>query len=149
MKKILVSLTLAATLITSAFASDNIGVSKKIQDAFKKEFKGAEAANWQEVSRNGVYQVSFVFNQQRLNAYYDTEGTLLATGRYVEQKSLPLLVTRRLTEKYNQYEVAEVIEFTTENETSYIVKLNGEKQNLYIQAYTSGGSIVLKKDKKS
>lgn len=150
MKKNFVFAFLFALVVSgSAFANDPVGVSSVIKQSFEREFAGAQAVSWEVVAQNSIYHAAFVYNGERLNAYFDSEGSLLATGRYVKQESLPLLAARALQERYGNLNVVETIEFVTGSQTSYIVKLENEKIKMFVQAYGDGSTTVLKKDKKN
>lgn len=147
MKKIFVSALFAIAFSGAAFATGNETISKQIRQSFEKEFAGAQYVNWESFNEKDLYHATFVLNNVRLNAYFDKEGQLLATGRFVKQESLPMLVSKAITEKYKKQSVVEVIEFVTGNETSYIVKLQDDEKQLYVQAYYDGSTAVLKKSK--
>lgn len=150
MKKNLFFAVLVAVAVTgSAYANPEITVNSVVKQSFQKEFAGAQSVSWETINDKGLFHASFLFNGERLNAYFDAEGSLLATGRYVKQENLPMLVSRSINERFSQYQVAETIEFVTGTETSYIVKLENEKFKLFIKAHTDGANTILKKEKKN
>lgn len=147
-KNFLIALLVAVVFSGSAFANTGKSVNALVKQSFQKEFAGAQSVSWEVISDKDIFHASFIYNNERLNAYFDSEGTLLATGRYVKQENLPMLVSKGITVRYKQYDVLESIEFVTGSETSYIVKLENEKLSLYIQAHSDGTTTVLKKEKK-
>lgn len=147
MKKLFVSALLAIAFTGAAYATGNEGISKQIRMSFEKEFAGAQYVNWESLAEKDIYHATFVLNNERLNAYFNNEGRLLATGRFVKTESLPMLVTKGIMEKYNKHEIVEVIEFVADNETSYIVKLQSKEQQLFVRAFYDGNMAVLKKTK--
>lgn len=147
-KNFLIALLVAVVFSGSSFANTGKSVNALVKQSFQKEFAGAQSVSWEVISDKDIFHASFIYNNERLNAYFDAEGTLLATGRYVKQENLPMLVTKGITVRYKQYEVVEAIEFVSGSETSYIVKLENEKLSMYIQAYNDGNTTVLKKEKK-
>lgn len=150
MKKNYFFALLVAVLFTgSAFAHNGNTVNTQVKLSFQKEFAGAESVSWETIADKGIFHASFIYNNERLNAYFDTEGVLLATGRYVKKENLPMLVARGVQQRFSKYNMTESIEFVSNYETSYIVKLENEKFKLYIQAHTDGTSSVLKKEKKN
>ena len=150
MKKILFAILIAATISGTTVANDKLAVNTLVTQSFEKEFSGAQSVSWESLAAKNIFHASFIYNNERLNAYFDAEGTLLATGRYVKMENLPMLVAKGVAEKYGrQYEIRETIEFIESTETSYIVKLENEKSKLYIQAYGDGSTSILKKEKKN
>jgi hypothetical protein len=147
-KNFLIALLVAVVFSGSSFANTGKSVNALVKQSFQKEFAGAQSVNWEVISDKGIFHASFIYNNERLNAYFDSEGTLLATGRYVKQENLPMLVSRGIDVRYKQYDVLESIEFVTGSETSYIIRLENEKLSLYVQAYSDGSTTVLKKEKK-
>ena len=147
-KNFLIALLVAVVFSGSAFAYTGKSVNALVKQSFQREFAGAQSVSWETISDKDIFHASFIYNNERLNAYFDAEGTLLATGRYVKQENLPMLVTRSIATRYKQYNVLESIEFVTGSETSYIIKIENEKLSMYIQAHNDGSSTILKKEKK-
>jgi hypothetical protein len=147
-KNFLFALLVAVVFSGSAFANTGKSVNALVKQSFQKEFAGAQSVSWEVISDKDIFHASFIYNNERLNAYFDAEGTLLATGRYVKQENLPMLVTKGIATRYKQYDVLEAIEFVTGYETSYIVKIENEKLSMYVQAHNDGSTTLLKKEKK-
>lgn len=147
MKQFFATALLALGLSGAAFASENETINKQVRQSFEKEFSGAQYVNWEPIGTSELYHVTFVLKNERLNAYFDSEGQLLAMGRYVKQESLPLLISQKLDQKYKGHQILDVIEFIADNETSYIVRLQDQEKQLYVRAYYDGTTSVLKKSK--
>jgi len=148
-KNFLVALLVAVVFSGTSFANTGKSVNALVKQSFQREFAGAQSVSWEVISDKDIFHASFIYNNERLNAYFDAEGTLLATGRYVKQENLPMLVTKGVAVRYKQYNVLEAIEFVTGSETSYIIKLDNEKVSMYIQAHNDGSTTLLKKEKKN
>jgi hypothetical protein len=149
MKKFFISVALLAGIFSySAQAADGDKVSRHIQNALEKEFAGANSISW-EVLDNSIYQATFHYNEQLLNAFFDQDGNLVATGRDIKENVMPLLVYRAIKEKYHDYAITDVVELTTQGETSYILTLENEKTKLIVRAYDAGTINVFKKEKKN
>jgi len=148
-KNSLFAVLIAVVFTGTAFANTGNTVSKAVKESFQKEFAGAQSVSWETLVEKDIYHASFIYNNERLNAYFDGNGSLLATGRYLKAENLPMLITKGISDRFNRYDVVETIEFVTGNETSYIIKVENEKVKLYIQAYIDGSSVVLKKEKKN
>ena len=147
-KNFLIALLVAVVFSGSSFANTGKSVNALVKQSFQKEFAGAQSVNWEVISDKDIFHASFIYNNERLNAYFDSEGNLLATGRYVKQENLPMLVNKGIDIRYKKFDVLESIEFVTGSETSYIIRLENEKLSLYVQAHSDGSTTLLKKEKK-
>lgn len=148
MKKIFVH-TLFAVLVTgSVFANTGVSVSNKVQESFTREFAGAQGVRWESLSSKSIFHASFVYNNERLNAYFNNEGELIATGRYIKSESLPLLAGRAISNRFPNQTIEEVIEYVTGTETSYIVTVHNARRAVSAQVYLDGTVTVIKKEKK-
>jgi hypothetical protein len=161
MKKLFVSFTLFISVISTVVnaapvknndpempAKGSEKVSSRIQYAFKKQFAGAVALSWERLPEN-IYQVTFMHNNERLNAFYDDNAQLVAIGRFINEQSLPLSIQTNIARKYASYRLVNVIELTRSNETSYLLTFENEQFKLDVQAYNSGDMEVFKKEKRN
>ena len=114
MKKIL-SLVLFFAVTASIFASEGTTVDSKIEKALLKSFAGAKHITWQTISGEKIHQATFIYNEQRLNAFFDADGTLLATGRSISENTLPLLVSRKISEKFESFDIKDITEYVKGN----------------------------------
>ena len=151
MKKLVLTLVMFASFFGAAIASDGStkDVSNRVKASFNKEFAGATSVKWGLIRKENIYQAQFLYNNERLNAYFDSEGNLIATGRFVAVANLPLTLKRNVSEKYNEYSITEVVEYTANNETSYVLVLENERARLVVQGYINGGTSIFKKEKKN
>lgn len=148
MKKVIMYALFVVFVSGSAFANNEETVSNVVKQSFLQEFAGAQAVSWESLAAKDLYHASFIYNNERLNAYFNGEGKLIATGRYVKVESLPLLVSKGISSRFTKFSVVDVIELTSGTETSYIVSVENDKQVLYVQAYNDGSTSVIKKEKK-
>src|SRR5689334_12786268 len=149
MKKFFISVALLAGIFSySAQAADGGKVSRLVQNSFEKEFAGANSISW-EVLDHSIYEATFHYNHQTLNAFFDEDGNLVATGRDITEGALPLLVLKSVKEKYHDYTIKEIAELSTQGETSYLLTLENEKSTMIVRAYDSGAINVFKKVKKN
>jgi hypothetical protein len=126
----------------------NDKLSSRVQAAFKKEFTGASILSWERLKEN-IYVVQFVYKNERLNAFFDEEGQLVATGRFMNESSLPLMVKNIVADKYASYQLKQIIELTQNSETSYLLSFTNEQIKLEVQAYNNGNLSVIKKVKRN
>jgi hypothetical protein len=162
MKKFLVTLAVTISVCTqSALAGEvrsidqfdptpvSAPVNARIQAAFNKQFAGASFIKWSKVRNNVLYQASFNYHSERYNVYYDNEGRLVASSRFIQESNLPLLVKQSITRSYSSYRLLQVIELIQNDETSYLLTFGNERVLLEVQAYDNGATYQLKKEKKN
>src|SRR5215469_3790021 len=110
MKKSILSLAcLLMAFIGSARADDHItGVSQKVQRSFNEKFVGAREISW---TKEGEFnRASFNFNNQVLYAYFEADGTLVATARNILSDKLPLNLLFSLHREYSDYWISNLVE---------------------------------------
>lgn len=143
-----------ALLVTGAFsfsvkASDNDKIAPSVEKAFQKEFAGATYVKWAVLEKSDMYQANFIYNNERISAFFAEDGSLLAMGRFIPTANLPMLVSKTLHNRFADYEIKEVMEVVKGSETSYVVTVENEKARLIVNAYSTGGAYVFKKEKKN
>ena len=145
MKKIIATLAVIFSLSTSAtFAYDGKDVNQSVLKSFRKEFAGAQNATWQEVGP-GILRVSFSYQQKNVSAFFDADGDVIATSTYIAEEHLPLPVLKALNEKYADFKKTEIIEYTMDNETKYLVTVAKENETLVLKIGSTGYLEVYKR----
>jgi len=148
MKKILIFAAFSLLLIgNTAFASGEELVNQKVRESFNKEFSTAGGVRWKQLKNENIFEAQFIYNNQRLCAFYDENGQLLVISRAIPAASLPLLVTKKLNSQYKDYQIQEVIEYVNEGDTSYFLQLEKNNQRVIVQAYSSGSTRIFKKER--
>lgn len=148
MKKILSLVVLMAVMATATFASGGAKVNPAIEESFSKTFAGAQYVTWKIMKDENIHHAAFTYQNQRLNAYFDADAKLIATGRHIHTSNLPLLVTRNLDEKFPTGKITDVIEYVQNEETSYLVTIETSKATVVVKANPIGSSYIFKKEKK-
>src|ERR1700741_4508320 len=128
MKKMFLILALVAGAITQTVSAADEKVSPRVAQALVKEFSGAKSIHWQAFKGKDIYQASFILNHQRLFAFFNSDGELLSTGRYIAESNLPILVSKTLASRFADFEVKEVVEYTREGDTQYALVLENSKK---------------------
>lgn len=141
-------LVLVASAITQTVSAADDKVSPRLSQALVKEFSGAKAIHWQAFKGRDIYQASFILNHQRLFAYFNGEGELISVGRYVDLNALPILVSKSIADRFGDFEVKEVVEYTRDGSTQYALVLENSKKTIMANAYSDGGIAIVKKQKK-
>ncbi len=148
MKRYLVTLVVFLSVLgNSAFAMGDEIVNFKIREAFKKEFSSAQQIRWGKIKNENIYEAQFIYNNERLCAFFDENGQLLVISRSIAAASLPMLVTKKVNNQYKDYKLQEVLEFVCEGSTSYVLVLEKSSVRLTLQAYPEGNVTIFKKEK--
>lgn len=144
MKKLIL---LAVILISVSSFSYAIEVNQKVLTSFKKDFNTAVNVQWKSFDADGLYEAMFTYNREQVIAYYNEEGELVNTARYICKANLPILVSKQIEEKYADYLYRTVIECNNNKEITYLITLVGTQKSLIISASPAGNLNVLKKFK--
>ncbi len=140
MKKLAILIVLFVSL--GAAATTPPEINEKVLKAFKETFIKATDVIWHEV--DNVYEANFKQAEITTKAIYDTEGNLLRTTRYYSEESLPIHILTKLKKKYSDKSVFGVTEISENDDVSYYISLQDEK-NWYVVKSDSWGSLELNK----
>ena len=89
-----------------------------------------------------LYEASFKQSEIITRAIYDQDGNLLRTTRYYSQENLPINIITKLQKRYAGKTVYGVTELSTEDQVSYHITMQDEK-NWYIIKADNWGSLEL------
>jgi len=91
MKKLIIAAFIAVAITGSAFAKPievtAETVSYRVLNSFKADFADAENVSWK-VDKDFV-KASFILDDEKMEAFYNTDGELLATSKAVAFDKLP------------------------------------------------------------
>ncbi|PSL49590.1 hypothetical protein CLV51_101924 [Chitinophaga niastensis] len=139
MKKLI--LLMSAALLLSAnvlFASAyETSVNNRIKNTFDESFAGAKEVKWY-TDDNKTFTAKFTMSNSKVTAFFNDDGTLLATSRYLQVDQLPLNVSSKLTKKYPGNSVYCVVEYTAGDNTVYFITLENENTWTTVKAERSG-----------
>jgi hypothetical protein len=149
MKKIISVIVLMVSIFSSAvFATEPIDRNTEfLKKTIKKEFPDAEVTDLKKVGESDLYLVSCVSNQQSLLVYIDTKGIIACVARRVEKSSLPLAAVRTIDAVFGFTNVKIAYELLIDSATSYLVTITGEKRNIDVRVFSSGGYEIVRKHK--
>jgi hypothetical protein len=146
MKKITILIAMVLTLTTTWAFTGEKSVDQATLDAFKVEFAGATDATW--YADNNYYKVTFTLNDQRLFAFYGTDGEFIAVTRYISSVQLPLFLQNSLRKFYRNTWVSDLYEVSAKSGTSYYVTLENADQKIILKSVNGRDWSVYQKDKK-
>ena len=145
MKKLIIFTCLFAALSATAFNPPE--VSEKVLKAFNETFMKATEVVWHEVQN--LYEASFKQSEVISRAIYDQDGNLLRTTRYYSQENLPINILTKLQKRFAGKSVYGITELSTDDEVSYHITMQDEKNWYIIKADNWGGLELEKKYKKA
>lgn len=140
MKKLSILIVLFVALGASANTPPE--VNEKVLRAFKETFVKATDVIWHETENS--YEANFKQAEISTRAIYDADGNLLRTTRYYTEENLPIHILTKLKKRYSDKSVFGVTEISENEDVSYYISLQDEK-NWYIVKSDSWGSIELTK----
>ena len=125
MKKILL---IAASFISLASFANVDPITGKVLESFRTEFADAKNVQWKSLDDAGLYQATFSYRNTELSAFYNAEGEMVATARYISKENLPIMVSKEIAERYPEHVIKNVIEHIS-NGYTYHVTLHGVKSS--------------------
>lgn len=144
MKKMILVLAVIVSAM-SAFAGDE-KVNAKVLEAFQTEFN-AKNVNW--TAGENYFKAEFVFNNQRVQAFYSVEGELMGLTRYITLPDLPLSLQANLKKNYSDYWISDVFEVSKSDATGYYITLEDADTRLVMKSTDGEEWTVYKKIKKA
>ena len=147
MKKIVLSLAIATVMLSSftTYAADKTpGIA--VKQALSREFSQAKDVEWTSLSKEGVYQAKFTYNNESLQAFFTEDGEFLGTTRQISKNQLPILVVAALEKQYNDYRVATAFEYSKTDGLSYYITIVSANGAMVLKAAGNGDLSVYKKN---
>ncbi|HMH34033.1 MAG TPA: hypothetical protein VK543_13430 [Puia sp.] len=146
MKNTLLGLAILLTLDASAQKiSDQDPISSKVLQSFQQEFAKATNISWMPDKNKNIYHARFLYNNEPVEAFFTDDGTLISTARFISERQLPIMVIKELLNNYSFYSVTQVVEFTNDHETSYMINAYNEKETLLLKFFANGDSQRVKR----
>lgn len=130
MKKIIV--TLAIAFVTMSAVAGEVKVSARVLDAFEEQFTSATDVTWTEASN--YYKVSFLFNGQKVSAFYSLEGELVGTTRNISSLDLPINLQAALKKDYKGYWISDLFEVSNTDGISYYLTVESAESKLVLKS---------------
>ena len=148
MKKLFITALAAIAIGTSALAGPS-SASIKIKEHFTASFSKAKNVTWKSSDR--FEKASFILNNEKVDAFYDTDGDLIGTSKAMAFDKLPKSSIETITTKYTypDYQLKDCIEFiNSSNEKNYYVSFDKVNETVVLEITKSGMVSVFSKTKK-
>ena len=132
-------------------------VSYQSNEAFHRDFPGAENVNWKVSSP--FEEATFDYNNITLTAYYDVESNLIGTTTEKTFNDIPLKAQEHIRKMYANYTPGEVILFDDnenndtdmelfntvfDDEDNYFISLKNDKETIVLKVNKRGDSSFFK-----
>lgn len=143
MKKFFLAALVTVTLGTSVFATDVNKVNYRVKQNFASHFSGATNVDWS--VKEDVAKATFMYDDEKVEAYYNLSGELVGSSSNLTIEKLPVSVKRNLAKKYSSYTINEVIKFEDQSETNYYIAAEKDNQKLVLKASPFGLISVFKR----
>ena len=132
MKKIMMMLGMVFTLSTAFAFTGEEAVNKQALKSFQTEFPNATDATW--TVGSNYYKVDFTMNDQKLFAFYGSEGEFMAVTRYISSIQLPLNLQGSLKKSYSHYWISDLFEMASNDGTGYYVTLENADTKIILKS---------------
>jgi hypothetical protein len=147
MKRLLLTLTIALSLVTFSSFKSNDDVAPAALKSFNKSFKTATEVNWS-VSEN-YFRANFALDGQYVSAYYNTDGKMVAMTRNISSQQLPLALQAQLKKTSDKYWISDLFEMANDEGTSYYITLEDADTKMVMKSTTNSEWITFSKQRKS
>ena len=147
MKKISIVVILFLTVIGATSANGREGTPEfKGAKNFNASFPGATNVEYKTTRQ--FTKVEFTWKELKLEAFYDKEGVLIASGRQIPFGNLPLSVQLNMNKEYPDFFPVQASEFNDANDgLSYYVTVSSPEKSYILHITPNGAIEVFKKMK--
>ncbi len=130
MKKLLFTLAIAISSI-AVFANEETTNTTVLKE-FKKDFPAATDVQWSHST--DFYKATFELNKQYISAFYTPEGEFIGTTRNITSVNLPLALQLKIRNDYNNYWIADLLEVSNSNGTTYYLTIQDADKQLVLKS---------------
>lgn len=136
MKKMMLALGLILTMTAASAFADEVKISSRVLESFKKEFSTAQDVSW--IAGSNFYRAAFKINEQNIFAYYSLDGELISMARYMSSLQLPINLLTGLKNDYSQYWISDLFEVNNSEGTRYYITLENADATLMLVSNNGG-----------
>jgi hypothetical protein len=150
MKKIFLTIAIAALLSVNVFAADGgkrvdggTNVSYIALHGFTVDFAEAKDVNW--TVTKSCQKATFTVDGVKKTAFYNLQGEFLGVTQRVDEKAIPAKTLKQIAKEYKGYEVGEVIVYQANTDvndnidaTSYFVDLKNDAHEVLVRITQQG-----------
>jgi len=144
MKKLILILIVSLGTTELAIGADKKdNVNEQVSLSFSRDFAGALNVTWQQEKK--YEKATFTLDGLIMSAYYTEEGELKMVSRNILSDHLPLILLLNLKKNYSNYWISDLMEMTSENTTTWYVKLETGENALILKSGPYNEWVIYKK----
>ncbi len=147
MKPLFILLTVIASFFSKTSSANEDLVNNAILKSFQTSFANAKEVDWS-INKN-LYKASFTLDGQHINAYYDSEGLLMAMTRNISTSQLPIALQTYIKKEYSTFWISDLFEIANEEGTSYYITLQNANTKLVLKSTNNSGWTKYQKSQKN
>jgi len=117
-----------------------------IQKAFEDLYPASLKPTWRYV--NGVYLASFTRGSENVTAYFNEDGELIGTAKYISPSNLPAAVRKTISDEFGDSYIRSTVVSTLDGLTNYYLMLENNKRTVYVRIDELGSYDTVKLIKK-
>lgn len=121
---------------------DEPAVPDHIRQAFKDHYNTSQV-QWRLV--NDIYLASFKLNDEKITAYFNEDGELIGTAKYIQTSALPGVVLNATATQFSGFRLVSAIESTFYGNISHYVLIENDKRILYVSIDADGNTHTVKR----
>ncbi len=145
MKKLFFTVLIAVAAAASAFAGPG-SANILVLNSFKNAFGNASDVKW---SAAGEYaKASFINNNVRTEAFYNSAGDLIGTSRGISMDELPVKAKRSFAKRFDGYTVKEAIRFDATDESAYFISAENDNESVIVKVGENEQASIYRTTKK-
>jgi len=120
-------------------------VPQVVLQAFNNSYPGATIKEYAEETEDGqiFYEVSCEFEGRKIDAIYNTDGTVLAIEEVIPADELPDIIHQAIVKEFQQFSIELVEKIEKEGKQFFEVKLlNTKNQKKYELLFSNDGKLI-------
>ena len=131
MKPLLIAFTFLASVVAQQSFAQTNEVSPVILKAFNLTYSNVSNVKWSKV--NDLYKAEFRLNDQEASTFYNADGSIVASSRFITPAQLPMLLQTKL-DKNKDYKVTGLFEVANAEGSHYYAVIEDAKTIITLQS---------------
>lgn len=132
MKTLFILLTVIASFFSKTSLANDEVVSPAVLKSFQSSFVNAKEVDWSLYQT--LYKARFALDGQYINAYYNSDGSLVAMTRNISSSQLPIALQTTIKNEYTAFWISDLFEIANEEGTSYYITLENADTKLVLKS---------------
>jgi len=146
MKPLFILLTVIASFFVKPSSANDEVVIPAVLKSFQNSFAHAKEVNWS-LSQT-LYKAQFVLDGLYINAFYSSDGSLVAMTRNISSSQLPIALQTSMKKEYSAFWISDLFEIANEEGTSYYITLENATTKLIMKSNNNSAWTKFQKSQK-